>query len=79
MNERKKFKVEKGSIVRAICIRLADTHTRKIGLKFRFLLSTVVCITRNGLPRGNLIYGPVPKELRELGYIRLVSCSTLAI
>jgi large subunit ribosomal protein L14 len=78
-HQRKKFKVEKGNIVRAICIRIADSSRRKDGQRLRFQYPAVVIASRNGIPRGTTIFGPIPKELRELGYIRLVSLSTIAL
>lgn len=78
-HQRKKFKVFKGSLVRAICIRLADSMKRKDGQRLRFQNSSVIIATRTGLPRGTKIFGPIPKELREKGYIRLVSLATIAL
>jgi len=78
-HQRKKFKVFKGSIVRGVCIRIADSTIRKDGQRLRFQTPAVVIASRNGIPRGTKIYGPIPKELRELGYIRLVSLSTIAL
>jgi large subunit ribosomal protein L14 len=76
---RKKFTVNKGSLVRGICIRLADSICRKDGQRLKFQYPSVIISTRNGLPRGTKIFGPIPKELREKGYIRLVSLATIAI
>jgi large subunit ribosomal protein L14 len=78
-HERKKFKVNKGSIVRAIVLRCADPFKRKDGQRLRFQYPAVTIITKSGLPRGTKIFGPIPKELRELGYIRIVSLSTIAL
>jgi len=78
-HQRTKFKVSKGSLVRAICIRLADSHMRSDGQRLRFQYPAVVIVTKNGVPRGTKIYGPIPKELREQGYIRLMSLSTIAL
>jgi large subunit ribosomal protein L14 len=78
-HQRKKFTVNKGSIVRGICIRLADSLRRKDGLRLRFQFPAVIIATRKGMPRGTKIYGPIPKELREKGFIRLVSLATIAL
>lgn len=78
-HQRMKFKVEKGSLVRGICIRVADYHKRADGQRLKFQYSAVAIITKNGIPRGTNIFGPVPKELREQGYIRLMSLSTIAL
>jgi large subunit ribosomal protein L14 len=79
VHQRKKFKVSKGSLVRALCIRLGNSIKRKDGQCLRFQTSAVVIVTRNGIPRGTKIYGPVPRELREQGFIRLISLSTIAL
>lgn len=78
-HERKKFKVSKGSIVRGMVIRCAENHRRKDLTRLRFQYPAVIVITKSGLPRATKIYGPIPKELRERGFIRIVSLSTIAL
>nr|ADZ99045.1 ribosomal protein L14 [Physarum polycephalum] len=78
-HQQMKFKVEKGSLVRAICIRIANSHLRSDGQRLRFQYPAVAIITKNGVPRGTKIFGPLPKELREQGYIRLMSLGTIAL
>jgi large subunit ribosomal protein L14 len=78
-HERKKFKVSKGSIVRALVIRCAENYRRKDLTRLRFQHPAAVIITKSGLPRATKIYGPIPKELRERGFIRIVSLSTIAL
>jgi large subunit ribosomal protein L14 len=79
VHQRKKFKVKKGSIVRGIYIRMTYPLIRKGGLRLKFQFPAVVIASRKGIPKGTLIYGPVAKEIRQMGYIRLVSLSTIAI
>jgi len=79
VHQRMKFKVEKGSLVRGICIRIADSHPRSDGQRLRFQYPAVAIVTKNGVPRGTKVYGPLPKELREQGHIRLMSLSTIAL
>lgn len=79
IHQRKKFKVNKGSLCRALVIRTADPLIRQDGQRLRFQYPAVVIVKKNGLPRSTKIYGPVPKELRELGHIRVLSLSTIAI
>jgi len=79
VHQRMKFKVEKGSLVRGICIRIADSHLRSDGQRLRFQYPAVAIVTKNGVPRGTKVYGPLPKELREQGHIRLMSLSTIAL
>jgi len=79
VHQRKKFKVNKGSLVRAVCIRVVEPIHRKEGQRLRFQYPAVVIASRNGFPKATAIFGPVPKELREQGYIRLISLSTIAL
>jgi large subunit ribosomal protein L14 len=79
VQQRKKFKVNKGSLVHCICIRVSQPIHRKPGNRIRFQYPAVIIATRKGVPKGTAIYGPIPRELREQGYIRLVSLSTIAL
>jgi len=76
---KEKFKVSQGKIVRAIVIRCPEYFTRKDGQMLRFQKSAVVLMSRKGIPRGTKVYGPMPKELREAGYIRLISLGSLSL
>jgi len=58
---------------------MADAYSRTDGQRLRFQYPAVAIITKNGIPRGTKIFGPIPKELREQGYIRLISLSTIAL
>jgi large subunit ribosomal protein L14 len=65
--------VKKGDVVKAVIVRVrADTH-RKDGTTIRFDSNAAVLINPNKEPRGTRIFGPVPRELRERGYMRIVS------
>lgn len=79
---RKKFKVHKGSLVYCICIRISQPIHRKPGNRIRFQYPAVIIVSRKKpkeKPMGTAVYGPIPRELREQGYIRLVSLSTIAL
>ncbi len=79
VHDRKKFKVMKGSKIRCMVIRIGDIYRRKDGHAFRFDESAVVAVSKKGTPRGTNIYGPIAKEIRQRGYLRLVSLSTIAL
>jgi large subunit ribosomal protein L14 len=51
IHQRKKFKVTKGTICRAIVIRSSDPHKRKDGQRLRFQFPAVAIVTRSGTPR----------------------------
>ena len=61
-HQRKKFKVNKGSIIRCMIIRMAENHKRKDGFRFRFQHPAAIAVTKGGLPRATKIYGPIQKN-----------------
>ena len=67
--------VRKGEVVRAVIVRTAKEYGRPDGSHIRFDENAAVLIDREGIPRGTRIFGPVARELRERGYMRIVSLS----
>lgn len=65
--------VSKKSVVRAVVVRTRDTIRRKDGSTIRFDDNAAVIIGDDKLPKSTRIFGPVPRELRELGYNKVVS------
>ena len=65
--------VKKKSVVRAVVVRTRDQIRRKDGSTIRFDDNAAVIIGEDRLPRATRIFGPVPRELRDLGYGRIVS------
>lgn len=65
--------VKKKSVVRAVVVRTRDQIRRKDGSTIRFDDNAAVIIGEDKLPRATRIFGPVPRELRDLGYARIVS------
>ena len=65
--------VKKGSVVKAVIIRQAQPFRRPDGSYIRFDDNAAVLIQDNQLPRGTRIFGPVARELREQGFMRIVS------
>jgi len=66
--------VKKGEIVRAVVVRTAKEYGRSDGSYIRFDDNAAVILdptTRN--PRGTRIFGPVARELRERGFMKIVS------
>ena len=61
-HQRKKFKINKGSIIRCMIIRMAENHKRKDGFRFRFQHPAAIAVTKGGLPRATKIYGPIQKN-----------------
>jgi len=65
--------VKKGSIQKAVIVRTAKEYGRKDGSFIRFSDNAAVIVNEAGEPRGSRIFGPVARELREKGFMRIVS------
>lgn len=65
--------VKKGDIVRAVVVRTKREMRRTDGSYIRFDENAAVIVDENRSPRGTRIFGPVARELREAGYMRIVS------
>jgi large subunit ribosomal protein L14 len=67
--------VKKGDVVRAVIVRTAKEHGRPDGSYIRFDENAAVIVDDNGNPKGTRIFGPVARELRDRGYMKIVSLS----
>lgn len=69
--------VKKKDIVRAVVVRQRKAFRRKDGSYIRFDENAVVIIEGTGKnrqePKGGRIFGPIPRELAELGYQTIIS------
>ena len=65
--------VKKSDIVKAVLVRIAATKKRKDGTSIRFDDNAAVLINKDGNPMGTRIFGPVARELREKGYMKIIS------
>ena len=65
--------VKKKSVVKAVIVRSRNTIKRKDGSTIRFDDNAAVIIGDDKLPKATRIFGPVPRELRDLGYSKIVS------
>ena len=65
--------VKKGDVVRAVIVRTNKEFGRPDGSYIRFDENAAVLINNQGNPRGTRIFGPVARELREKGFMRIVS------
>ena len=66
-------KVKKGDVHRAVIVRTAHGLSRQNGEKIRFDGNAVVLINKQGEPIGTRIFGPVTRELRGKGYMKIIS------
>ena len=65
--------VKKGEVHRAVIVRTRKELNRKDGSLIRFDENAAVLLNSAGEPRGTRIFGPVARELRENGFMRIVS------
>ena len=65
--------VKKGDVVKAVVVRIKQDTQRADGTVIRFDPNAAVLINANKEPQGTRIFGPVPRELREKGFMRIVS------
>ena len=66
-------RVKKGDVLRAIVVRTAQGIKRKDGSVIRFDRSAAVIVNRQDEPIGTRIFGPVPRELRDKGFMKIIS------
>jgi large subunit ribosomal protein L14 len=66
-------KVKKGEIQRAVIVRTAKDVQRPDGSAIRFDRNAAVLIDAQGEPIGTRIFGPVTRELRAKGYMKIIS------
>lgn len=66
--------VKKSEIVKAVIVRVAKEWRREDGSYIRFDDNAVVILDNDGQnPKGSRIFGPVARELREKGFMKIVS------
>ena len=65
--------VKKGEVHRAVVVRTRKEISRRDGSRIRFDENAGVLLNSAGEPRGTRIFGPVARELRESGFMRIIS------
>lgn len=65
--------VRKKTVVKAVVVRTRNQIKRRDGSTIKFDDNAAVIIDDNKQPRATRIFGPVPRELREMGYSRIIS------
>ena len=65
--------VKKGDVVRAVVVRTKKEFGRKDGTYIAFDENAAVLIDNQNNPRGTRIFGPVPRELRDRNFMKIVS------
>lgn len=65
--------VKKKSVVKAVVVRTQNTIRRKDGSTIKFDDNAAVIIGDDKNPKATRIFGPVPRELRDMGYSKIIS------
>jgi len=65
--------VKKKSVVKAVVVRTRNQIRRPDGSTICFDDNAAVIIGEDKLPKGTRIFGPVPRELRDMGYAKIIS------
>lgn len=66
-------RVKKGDVRKAVIVRSRHGLKRQYGEKIRFDTNACVLINQNGEPIGTRIFGPITRELRGKGYMKIIS------
>lgn len=66
--------IKKSEIVKAVIVRVCKEYRREDGSYIRFDDNAAVILDTDGQnPKGSRIFGPVARELREKGFMKIVS------
>jgi large subunit ribosomal protein L14 len=64
---------KKKSVVKAVIVRTRDQIQRPDGSTIAFDENAAVIINDDKSPKATRVFGPVPRELRDLGYAKIIS------
>ncbi len=65
--------VKKGDVVKAVIVRTRSYIRRADGSMLRFFDNSCVILDDKGNPRGTRIFGPVAREVRDSGFVKITS------
>lgn len=65
--------VKAGDVVKAVVVRTTKEVKRADGSSIRFDTNAAVIINNQSEPRGTRVFGPVARELRERGFMKIIS------
>ena len=65
--------VKKGDVVKAVIVRTSRGVSRPDGTYLKFDENAAVIIDNQKQPKGTRIFGPIARELREKGYMKIIS------
>ena len=65
--------VKKGDVVKAVVVRTTKGVNRPDGSHIRFDDNAAVIIDNQKQPKGTRVFGPIARELRDKGYMKIIS------
>ena len=65
--------IKKKAIVRAVIVRTRQPIRRPDGSTIRFDENAAVLVNNDKTPKGTRVFGPIPRELRDLGFMKIIS------
>ena len=65
--------VKKGDVVKAVVVRTATGVRRDDGTYIRFDENAAVLVNDDKTPKGTRVFGPIPRELRDAGFTKIIS------
>lgn len=65
--------VKKKSVIKAVVVRTQKEIKRKDGSTIKFDDNAAVIVGDDKQPKATRIFGPVPRELRDMGYAKIIS------
>lgn len=68
--------VKAGDVVKAVVVRTTTARRRSDGSYVKFDKNAVVLLNADDSPRGTRIFGAVARELRDMGYMKIVSLAS---
>jgi large subunit ribosomal protein L14 len=71
-----KGNVKKSEVVLAVVVRTVNKIKRSDGTVLRFDNNSAVIINKDGNPKGTRVFGPIPRELRDHDYMKIISLAT---
>ena len=65
--------VKKKEKVKAVIVRTSKPIKRKDGTSLKFDHNCAIIVDNEGNPRGTRVFGPVPRELRDKNFTKIIS------
>ena len=65
--------VKDGEVVKAVVVRTRKESRRPDGSYIRFSENAAVIVDKDKNPRGTRIFGPIAREIRDNGYMKIIS------